>query len=79
MTNYPTESFWTMVAEQGWGYALRILWMAICMMDKSPARWARFHNICLDLPSALWVAKHAAAYAEEMSEEFAAIAAEMRT
>ena len=58
MTHYPAEyaPHWS---EYPLPTAIRIFWMAWQMMDKNPRKWARYHSLCLDLPSAWWAACHA--------------------
>ena len=58
MTHYPAEyaPHWS---EYPLPVAIRIFRDALHIMDKSPRRWALYHNVCLDLPSAWWAACHA--------------------
>lgn len=68
MTNYPID-FAPHWSEFPLMTTLKILGMAIDMMDFAPWRWARFHTICFDLPSAWWAACHAYEMMQEMKYE----------
>lgn len=57
MTNYPAE------CAPSWREfplltALALLRDAIRFADWDPRKWAANHNICVDLPSAWWLACH---------------------
>ena len=73
MTNYPTYSldpFWE-VWEESPRRALIIIAMAIDIADWSPRKWARAHDYAVDLPSAWWMAWHAAGLSGELAKDYA--------
>lgn len=67
MTNYPTNapSFW----EFPLLIALQIGWIALGMITFDPRQWATRHEICIDLPSAWWMAYHSWEYSRDYIPE----------
>lgn len=57
MTNYPAEyaPHWQ---EFKLKVAIKIFFQAIKMMTWKPWKWAKEHYLCVDLPSAWWMACH---------------------